>query len=525
MKCGIFSQNEWLFTDSRVDEGKGRADLFLLKKQTGAFQVIISDIEIGQPVAVTCQGLDGVTVTAYREKDVCVNRNTNDVHNGALTTEDWDVVASRHRVRKAPYRTYDALVPIEGLVSEASQEVYYVTLCPNESAKSDSYEGIMTFVFGEKSISFLVGLQVGNKTLPEQTLKLTNWYSYPNMAWSHGLKYGSDEHVEMVKKYFDLLNECGNNVFWCTFDLTKATEENGKITFDFSEPKKRAQLALDCGAKILEWAPIISRPTWEDPPFLVWDYRNDTRGPNVLSTGGRKYFTAFLTAFNDMLTEMGWRDISIVHVSDEPKELCASDFRIICGIVRKYLPGIKLVDAIEIFFLQDALDIYVPKDHYFQMNKNDFEDLRDDRNEIWFYTCNMPGGRWLNRFIDSPLLNTRLLHWGNYRFNLTGYLHWGFNHIANDQDPFEQTSRNAGLPAGDTHIVYPYGDKVLRSLRFMQMKCGVEDYEILRALSLSDKTVADKICRRAMYAFDEYITDVEEFDKIQKELVAAYDAI
>ena len=226
-----------------------------------------------------------------------------------------------------------------------------------------------------------------------------------------------------------------------------------------------------------------------------------------------------------MLTEMGWRDISIYHISDEPKELCASDFRIICGIVRKYLPGIKLIDAVEIFFLQDALDIYVPKDHYFQMNRNDFEDLRDERNELWFYTCNMPGGRWLNRFIDSPLLNTRLLHWGNYRFNLTGYLHWGFNHIRDDQDPFEQTSGNAWLPAGDTHIVYPCGSQVLRSLRFMQMKCGVEDYEILRALSLADKTAADKLCRRALYAFDEYITDVDEFDQIQKDLVKAYDEI
>ena len=70
---------------------------------------------------------------------------------------------------------------------------------------------------------------------------------------------------------------------------------------------------------------------------------------------------------------------------------------------------------IEIYFVEDALDIYVPKDHYYQLNKNDFEALRDEHNELWFYTCNMPGGRFLNRHIDAPLLNTRLLHWGNYR--------------------------------------------------------------------------------------------------------------
>ncbi len=522
MNYGIFSQNTWIFPDSCVDEGKKSASLTLLKKQTGAFQVIVSDIAVGEPIIFSYAGLDGVTVTAYREKDVCVNRNTNNVHNGPLTTDNWEDI-SKNRVRKAPYRTYDALVPIDGLSSEASQEVYYVTVSPTENAASGAYNGTVTFAIGSASVTVQVELTVGNKCLPEQTLKLTNWFSYPNMAHHHGLTYGSDEHIEMVKKYFALLNECGNNVFWCTFDLTKASMVDGKMVFDFSEPKKRAQLALDCGAKVLEWAPIISRPTWEDPPFLIWNYFNDSRDLNVLSTRGRKYFTAFLRAFNDFLTENGWRDISIVHISDEPKELCADDFRIIAGIARKYLPQIKLIDAIEIFFLQDALDIYVPKDHYFQMNRNDFEDLRDDWNELWFYTCNMPGGRWLNRFIDSPLLNTRLLHWGNYRFNLTGYLHWGFNHIKRDQDPFEQTSGNGGLPAGDTHIVYPYGDQILRSLRFMQMKCGVQDYEILRAISLTDKEKADRLCRSALLAFDDYITDVEEFDRISADIVKIYD--
>ncbi len=38
-----------------------------------------------------------------------------------------------------------------------------------------------------------------------------------------------------------------------------------------------------------------------------------------------------------------------------------------------------------------------------------------------------PAGRHLNRFIDYPLLKVRLLHWFNFRHNLTGFLHWGGN--------------------------------------------------------------------------------------------------
>jgi len=173
--------------------------------------------------------------------------------------------------------------------------------------------------------------------------------------------------------------------------------------------------------------------------------------------------------------------------------------------------------------LEDALDSYVPKNHYYQYNRNDFENLRDERNELWFYTCNMPGGKFLNRYLDSPLLHPRLLHWGNYRYNLTGYLHWGFNHISRIHDPFEVTSPAAYLPAGDSHIVYPYKDQPLRSLRFLQMKCGAEEYEILHAFAKTDKGAADGICRRVLRAFDDYITDVAEFDAVSAELVARFD--
>lgn len=523
MKYGIFSQNTWLFPDSDVSDGKNGASLSLLKKQTGAFQVILSGMKAGEPIRFSVDGLDGVEVTAYREKEVCVNRNTNDINCGGLTTDNWEDISS-YRVRKAPYRTYDALVPIGDLVSEACREVYYVTVSPSRDAISGMANGSVTFTVGDDAVTVPVTLNVGKKELPKSTLKLTNWFSIPNMANNHGLEYGTEEHVEKIKEYFSLLNECYNNVFRCTLKDMKVERVDGELVFDFSGARRWAQLALDCGAEVIEWADLIGRASWEDPPFLIYDAIAQKR-VNVLSTGGRKYLTAFLSQFNDFLTENGWRDISIVHVSDEPKEMCAADFRIICGIFRKYLPGIKLIDAIEIYFLQDALDIYVPKDHYFQMNKNAFEDIRDERNELWFYTCNMPGGRWLNRFVDSPLLNTRLLHWGNYRYNLTGYLHWGFNHLRAEQDPFEETSGASWLPAGDTHIVYPYGDQVLRSLRFMQMKCGVEDYEILKAISLNNKKTADAICRRAMYSFDDYITDVDEFDAIAKDLVEAYDAM
>ena len=523
MQYGIFSRNRWLFPDSEPTEGKRDVALTLLRGQTGAFQVIVDGLTVGDELAWQSEGLSGLTLCFYREKDVCVNRNTNDLQNGALTTDRWEEICDQ-RVRQAPYRVYDALLPVADLRAEKVREVFYVTAVPTAQAPAGQMHGRVMLLNGTRKLSIPLCITVAAKSLPASTLNLTNWFNIANMASRHGLEYGSDAHVETVKRYFSLLRECHNNVFWCTLeDMTVEKTEDG-YRFDFSNAAKWAQLALDYGAERLEWSPQISRPCWADPPFLIYD-KTKKATVNVLSTKGRKYLTAFLTQFNDFLTGKGWREISLVHVSDEPKENCASDFRILCGIYRKYLPGIKLIDATEIYFIEEALDIYVPKNHYYQLNKNDFEALRDDRNELWFYTCNMPGGAWLNRHLDAPLLNTRLLHWGNYRYHLTGYLHWGFNQLRNGQDPFEETSGGEGLPAGDTHIVYPFKEEPLRSLRFVQMLSGIEDYEILNAIAQKDKTLADSLCKRGMRSFVEYITDVDAFDALEQELVSAYDAL
>ena len=123
MNCGVFSQNTWLFPDSVPSSGKKEGSLSLLKGQTGAFQVIVDGLTVGAKLSWRTKGLSDVTVTLYREKDVCVNRNTNENQDGPLTTDRWEVI-SEQRVRKAPYRVYDALVPVSGLPAGDTHIVY-----------------------------------------------------------------------------------------------------------------------------------------------------------------------------------------------------------------------------------------------------------------------------------------------------------------------------------------------------------------------------------------------------------------
>lgn len=124
----------------------------------------------------------------------------------------------------------------------------------------------------------------------------------------------------------------------------------------------------------------------------------------------------------------------------------------------------------------------------------------------------------MNRLLDMPLIRTRFLHWGNFLYDLTGYLHWGFNQYEEAQDPFESNcpvhvagNSDKRLPPGDTHIVYPGLEGPWGSMRLEAMRAGIEDYEIFKVLEKKDKKLADTIVRSCMKSFCSVNYDIEAF--------------
>jgi hypothetical protein len=187
-----------------------------------------------------------------------------------------------------------------------------------------------------------------------------------------------------------------------------------------------------------------------------------------------------------------------------------------------------LIDAAQYFELRGSLDIWVPTNDYYQEHREEFENLRRLGDILWFYTCCIPGGYYLNRLMDIPLVKSRLLHWGNYKYDLKGFLHWGFNCYEQAQNPFEQScpvhvagNSEERLPAGDTHIAYPGTDGPWSSMRLEAMRAGAEDYELLKILEARDKALADEIAGSVLYSFNEAETDAGKFDAAHLRLLKA----
>jgi hypothetical protein len=112
------------------------------------------------------------------------------------------------------------------------------------------------------------------------------------------------------------------------------------------------------------------------------------------------------------------------------------------------------------------------------------------------------------------------LHWINFKYGATGYLHWGLNYWGGLDPLRDDASRDNGrLPAGDANIVYPGYKKLYSSIRYEAMRDGIYDYELLKMLEKKDPIKSKKIVDNLILNFDEYDNSIHYFRKIRKQIL------
>lgn len=122
------------------------------------------------------------------------------------------------------------------------------------------------------------------------------------------------------------------------------------------------------------------------------------------------------------------------HIADEPTARNAPSYGAISEYVKKHLPGVPVFDAVLTSKeLAGTIDVWVPVLDVIHRDWKFYQDLKKQGKEIWFYTCVGPRGNYANRFLEQPLVQTRILHWINYKYGLAGYLHWGLNFWGSDR--------------------------------------------------------------------------------------------
>lgn len=432
--------------------------------------------------------------------------------------------AAEYACRPAPFWVYDAMEPAEETLSAPKEDgvLGLYLRWPTKKRMPGAYRGCLRLYQQTKretsAVEIPVSLRVAAAAVPEkETLRLTNWYSLTNMAAYHGAAPWSEEHWNRIADYGRLMREGRQTDFTVSPALAEYTRGgDGRYTFDFSRTERFIRLYLSLGFRYIEGETPIFREDWGADTFVV-----EIGGKRIpaLSEEAYAFLQGYFTGWYALLKANGWLETAQQHVGDEPHAGCAAEYRILSGMVRKWMPGVPLIEAVECPALDGAVDVWVPKNNSYMEQQEAYERKRGLGDILWYYTCCCPGGYYLNRLLDGELLRVRYLHWANYTYDMPGYLHWGLNHYECTDDPFTgragsiETLSTTALPCGDSHIVYPLGKQVLRSVRFEMMRAGCEDYELLCLLRGRAPEEADELAEQCVRSFTDYTTDVPAFER------------
>jgi len=404
-------------------------------------------------------------------------------------------------VRKAPAKFPDYLMAEKQMnINNGAYQSIWLTINIPETAEAGTYTGKVTVksVQGEQSLP--VFLTVYPLTLPaERHLNIVEWYGTGGFSKWHGIqeKY-SNEWFAMLRKYADNMVAHRQNSFKVTMDVIDIQKsKSGQLEFDFSQFDQIAQVFWNTGKMdYMETGFLAMRGEkgWNDSNFRWKDItvKNSETGEQVTMTG-KEVIPSLVSAFESHLRNKGWLNKTWFHIQDEPALHNALSWHEFSSFIHQYAPDLIRMDAIETesAYVLDEIEIAVPKVDAFASWYDTYKKAQQEGVKLWFYTVGTIQGSLLpSKTIDMPLMKSRIMHWYNYKYDATGYLHWGWNSWT--ENPYQAV----GQHIGDGWHVYPVKDGVLNSLRWEQMRNGIQDYEYCWMLENKISALKDSLGSR-----------------------------
>ncbi len=417
----------------------------------------------------------------------------------------------------------------------------WVTLSIPAEAAPGFYRGTIVMRFGKQVLERAgFRVRVYSARVPDQSsLKITNWFNLSDKASRqfYDLPQFSEEWWKLVGNIGSVMADHRQNVVITPLlDLIQARAEDDRLVFDFTNFDRWVETFRKAGViGYIEGGHLLDRAGSYDAPLTVHTLQieNGKVTPLTLPPDDPRvvtFLSSFLPALSTHLDQQGWKSIYLQHILDEAHGAEPPYYARVAELVHRNLPGVRTMDAVDADNmpqeLQNNCDVWVPQLGRFDNQMELISSRILGGHEVWFYTCLFPNKRYLNRLIDYPLLKVRLLHWLNYRYGFTGFLHWGWNYWTpepiNDTQPVIDANTEL-LPPGDAFIVYPdrANKSVFSSIRLEAMREGIEDYELLQVLKQKNGAEADRLSKAAVSSFTEYLRKPAEFRQIEKQLLEA----
>lgn len=502
---------------------------------------IRSEILSGQFAINAKNNLTGVTV----EPGVLKNQNT-----GKTISLEWNFVGTipltentrGYKVpgitRKAPAQFPEYLTQEKQVnISKNTWKSVWLTISVPENADPGVYTASIRVRASQGEQSMPLKLTVYPITLTtKRHLDVVEWFNTRGFSKWHGINEEySPEWFAMLKKYGENLASHRQNSFRVrlnSIEIKKSGE--GEYSFDFSRFDQLCNVFWNIkGMDYLETGFLAKRgPEGFADPRIDWVDVNIIDAATGQQFGMRAdaVIPYLIPAIENHLRRKGWLKKTWFHVFDESVIMNAPSYNEFSRFINQFGPDLVRMDAIETTGILDHLEIAVPKLNHFASWYDIYREAQRKGVEMWFYTVGIyQGPLYPNKTIDVPLIQSRTLHWLNYRYDAPGYLHWGFNSWTDD--PFTAV----GMHIGDGWHVYPAKDGLMNSLRWEEMRNGIQDYEYFWMLEnkichlkdslgsqfswINPKQRGQEISSRVIRDFENYSNDPEVLNAAKMEVI------
>lgn len=386
--------------------------------------------------------------------------------------------------------------------------------------------------------------------LPKQSLIHTQWFHTDCIADHYQVPVFSEAYWELVEKYMLCAVSYGVNMILTplftppldtavggertTVQLVDVYRTSAGYTFCMKKLERWIALCDRCKVPFLEFSHLFTQ--WgagHAPKIMAYECEKNALTENTpavrifgwetdsCSEEYREFLNAFLPKLIQFIEEHHLEKRCYFHVSDEPQKDHLPTYLQCRQLLQSHCKDMPIMDAVSDYEYYEQGILSLPicsSDHLEPFLEHNVPDL-------WTYYCCAQYKQVSNRFFCMPSMRNRILGVQLYRYQIQGFLHWGFNFWNNylsvhPIDPFRITDACCTYPSGDAFLVYPGENGPIGSLRGEVFMDGLQDMRLLQLLeTLTDReTVLTVItqCLGSTITFKQYSHDLQALLTLRK---------
>lgn len=457
-----------------------------LKAETPLFAAVSVDSELSEHIRV------------YSVKDAVMDAPVI----GDIPAEDY--------ITQEPGLMPDILVPIEETGSRLAMDkmpcVLWVKVDVPANAKPGKYAVCVNLSFvqpgNEPAGEYCqrMDIEVIPAVIPEQKLIYTRWIYLDCIAGVYGAEIFSERHWELIDQYIAAAADVGINMILVPVHTPPLDTEIGTArprvqlvdiektgdtyTFGFERFRRYLAICRKHGIRFYEIAHMFSQWGAKCAPNIMVSENGKAEyrfGWHVAANDPEyvSFLKQYITAIACELEKEGISNNTYFHISDEPNLENLEAYKTAAEIIRPLIGNSKTFDALSDYAFYEKGLIECPVTGIGHIHTF----LQHNVPNQWLYYCCGPQTVYSNAFLAMPSYRTRILGFLLYKYNIKGFLHWGFNFYNTCRsvyaiNPYVTTSGDGAYPSGDPFIVYPGKNGVYPSVRGEVTYEAVQDMDI-----------------------------------------------